>query len=285
MFWKLLKHELKSQSRILLLLSGIMLGVSVLGGVLVWVLMNQFDPMMASDDFMPVAFMILSMLFLILLIIMLSVYVYAVTILLIYRFYKRHFSDEGYLTFTLPVSTHQLLFSSGVCMLIWQIISQIVFFIGYAMIYGAFFVGMGSATGLTAAEWNIVWESMSELMSEMFLHGSTWLYIPLYIFAMITSSLSSIVLPMTSFTIGATLSKKHKLLVGIGIYVAMNMVITTATSFVSVFSIFSDMAISVSTAMPSMYITLLVTGLMGLAITVGGYFLTHHLMTKKLNLP
>ena len=48
-------------------------------------------------------------------------YAIAVPLLQYYGFYKQHFGNEGYFTFSLPVTTHQHVLSSAVCVLIWNL--------------------------------------------------------------------------------------------------------------------------------------------------------------------
>jgi len=292
MFRKLLKYEFKSQGKLLGLITASVLGASVLGGLLIWLLMSQVN-LTNMEEGITAIFMILSFLFFIMLVFVIAAYSTAVSILLIYRFYKRHFSDEGYLTFTLPVSTHQLLLSHSAHYAIWSLISVLVAFVALACLFVPFIGGYIAIFHDMLLEFSpadaqmfkegfaMMWEEMQFAWEQMLPKG----YMALTIAALPVSILSSIVKPMAAFTIGAVLSKKHKLLVGIGIYFGLDMVLSMVFSFFNMYSQFADMAIMVSTGEMSMYTTLIVTIVLNLAIAVGGYFLTHHLMSKKLNLP
>jgi len=78
------------------------------------------------------------------------------------------------------------------------------------------------------------------------------------------------------------MAKKHKLLVAFGVYYALNMGVSIVTSVSSIYLLMSEyfmdgsMTLMLSTVMNSV---------LYLGLAIGGYFLMHHLVDKKLNLP
>ena len=108
MFAKLLKHEWRSTREMLGILCLISLGASLLGGLTMCYLfyVNSHDGGGSN------ALEILSVLFMIAAMIALAVVGAAAVLVYMGRFYKSRFTDEGYLTFTLPVNTHQNLLAS-----------------------------------------------------------------------------------------------------------------------------------------------------------------------------
>ena len=70
----------------------------------------------------------------VLFIFMLAGVVYTVYILLAIRFYRNMFTDESYLTHTLPVRPGTLLFSHILTFCVWYIISMIVLFLSIALL-------------------------------------------------------------------------------------------------------------------------------------------------------
>jgi hypothetical protein len=90
---------------------------------------------------------------------------------------------------------------------------------------------------------------------------------------------------MTSITLGCVAAKKHKILASIGIYYAIGIGVGIVESILMVVP---------SIAMTSDYydqyytyssITLAITMGLQVAMMIGGYFLSTHLMKNKLNLP
>ncbi len=114
MLGKLLKYEFKATSRILIPLYLIMLITTGLNRLIL--LLDIFDgSLMIIPAIMQVLFI-------------LSIIAIFITsfLLMIYRFYKNLLSDEGYLMFTLPAKTHQLITSKYLATLAWLLISIII---------------------------------------------------------------------------------------------------------------------------------------------------------------
>ena len=114
MLIKLLKYELKATGRIMLSVYALLIVASV--GLAV-------NLRYSSDgEFQQLLTLLLLILFAISLI---AVFV-STAILIIGRFYKNLLRNEGYLMFSLPVSTWQLILSKLLCPLIWMICSLAV---------------------------------------------------------------------------------------------------------------------------------------------------------------
>lgn len=114
MLGKLLKYEFKATSRILIPLYLILLITTGINRLILQ--LDIFEgSLMIIPEIMKVLFM-------------LSVIAIFITsfLLMIYRFYKNLLSDEGYLMFTLPAKTHQLIMSKYFATLIWMFVSIII---------------------------------------------------------------------------------------------------------------------------------------------------------------
>ncbi len=121
MLGKLLKYEFKATSRILIPLYLILLITTGINRLIL--LLDIFEgSLMIIPAIMKALFM-------------LSVITIFITafILMIYRFYKNLLSDEGYLMFTLPAKTHQLIISKYLATLTWLLVS-IIIIIGSAVL-------------------------------------------------------------------------------------------------------------------------------------------------------
>ena len=126
MFAKLLKHEWRSTVGGPGGLCAAILSLGALSAACVTILFTNAGKL---ND-LTVGSLTLSLLFINLAIILCAV---AAGILLLVRFYRSRFTDQGYLTFTLPVKTHQILGATWLNMLIWTVISAVVVMICTAM--------------------------------------------------------------------------------------------------------------------------------------------------------
>lgn len=280
MFAKLLKHEFKSQAKLFLILSIAALIAGAVGGGMLSLFIHLVET--ETDSTASILGAIFSMLVMMFMIFAVVAYVIAVMIILVVRFYKHHFSDEGYLTFTLPASGHQLLLSSICNILIWQIISSIVAIISAALIMIPVFSLMSEEMGMTQLIFN---ESFLEMMySDLGIEYSGW-YAVLRIFSTVVTYIGGLMLMLTSVTIGSVIAKKHKILASIGIYYGINMAMSILTSILSFAALIGDVWVSENIESMSMYLSTGIPAVLYLVIAVGGYFLMHHLVSKKLNLP
>ncbi len=267
MFAKLLKHEWKSSSRILGILSLAALGVGVLGAIIIRIItgleMRQ-DAEMALE-------VVLSMTML-LLFLSLVAYAAAVEIILLYRFYKRKFTDEGYLTFTLPVNSHQIFLSSFLNIAAWMILSILVILVSVCImiLFGIDWSREGVVLGDPADLWTFY--------SDLYGSELTASDIILSLISPVVSFVSGIILPMSCLTIGSVVAKKHKILMAFVIGYGVTMVTGMVSGVLSAVSMLSTEYYSLT----SMYLVEIGTQLI---LCLGGYFLSTYLMSKKLNLP
>ena len=285
MFSKLLKHEWKANAGLMSILTLAVVGVGILGTIALRVLVNYGDAITQSESVLVLLLFPLTTLVFVSYM-GIAVYVAAVGFVLMYRFYKHKFTDEGYLTFTLPVKTNHIFLSSGLNMVIWTVISFLVALLMYAMMLlcgtaqeGLFnddIVEAFSSLGIFIDE---IGEEFTELMGAGF--------VPLLILNVLVVPLFSTVIAMTCVTLGAVVAKKHKILAIIGISYGVNMVLSILISVVTYLPLIIAAIIDPSMESPMLYITLtlILTFLLQAGITVGGYFLSTRLMKNKLNLP
>lgn len=285
MFSKLLKHEWKANVGLMSILTLAVVGVGILGTIALRVLVNYGDAITQSESVLVLLMFPLSTLVFVSYM-GIAVYVAAVGFVLMYRFYKHKFTDEGYLTFTLPVKTNHIFLSSGLNMVIWTVISFLVALLMYAMMLlcgtaqeGLFNDDIVEAFGSLGIFMDGIGEEFTELMGAGF--------VPLLILNVLVVPLFSSVIAMTCVTLGAVVAKKHKILAIIGISYGVNMVLSILLSVVTYLPLFIAVIIDPSMESPMLYITLtlILTFLLQAGITVGGYFLSTRLMKNKLNLP
>lgn len=280
MFAKLLKHEWRATRGIIALLCVIILisGLTI-GGTMHYLIgvdvANEAMVLSEEDDaatFEPMSDFAEVMCVLLIMAGFIAIAVCGAgsVFFLIYRFYKSRFTDEGYLTFTLPANHHQLLLSSFLNSSINMAIVILTAFLAFAMAVGLF---------LTAFPENLIWADVSmgmeqilqQLWASLLANGKE---IALAAFSAVVGCLSELMLLMLAVTIGALIAKKHKILAAVGVYYGISMV----QSF-----IYSLIAIKTTTA-EGVDMFLASPGVMGLITAVCGYFLMHYLTSKKLNL-
>ena len=288
MFAKLLKYEWKANAGLLTILSACALGVGLLGAGILRAIVYMSENML-SNELAAIATSSLSSM-MVFVVLALVAYALAVQFITLFRFYKNKFTDEGYLTFTLPVTSHQIFLSSFLNILAWLAISVFVLICAAAMMI---FIGLGEPI-----------EGMYEALGDIFINvdeGVDYIgqsmqgfgtFLGLSILEIFVAPVYAIVLLMTSITLGCVLAKKHKILATIGMYYVINMVVNIVSSIISmvptillVFNGMNDNDAFVDRYFVYMALTVGLTLLLQVGLAIGGYFWSTYLMKHKLNLP
>lgn len=286
MFSKLLKHEWKANWGLMSILALAAIGMALVGTIALRVLVNYGDMISESESFLVLLLFPLGMLVGVSFI-GLAIYAAAVSFVMMFRFYKNKFTDEGYMTFTLPVNTHQIFLSSALNMLIWWVIGIVlsVILLICMILFGTANDGLINMDIIRALQntegfWALMGEIYGQILGDSYgiLGLATLVVTPIY----------SVVLWMTCITLGAVVAKKHKILAAIGISYGASIALNIISSVVSVL----PSLILIGNPNPGevemqAYFTLssIMQLLILVGVTVGGYFLSTHLMKHKLNLP
>lgn len=265
MYSKLLKHDWRATRGMLGILCIICLGAALAGGATMRYLVWSSNT--AQSDLLVVA-NVLAMIACIFTILLCGA---AGVLLYIWRFYKSRYTDEGFLTFTLPVTTHQNLLSAMLntaigTVLLWLCIgvSGMVFLM----------IGMSGIEGFYSA----LWQELPQLLSEIF-RSEEVKYLWVMLLNILTGSLAELVILMLSVTIGAVIAKKHKILAALGSYYGIHLVLSFLTS-----ATFFSTVLYVTTDPGAMARIFSLNSAVMLVVAVGGYFLMHYLADRKLNL-
>ena len=154
------------------------------------------------------------------------------SIFVYYRFYKNLYTDEGYLTFTLPVKRSRILLSKTLNAIFWQSLHTILIF---ACLFIYFLISPPTADGalfntvLFSKGWDFTVMALSEYGGWIFAHGvSAMIFLSVSVFF-------SVALIQFCITVGAVWANKYKLLVGIGVYYIVNMGISLVFQIVGTF--------------------------------------------------
>lgn len=186
------------------------------------------------------------------------------------RFYKRCFTDEGYLTFTLPVTSHQILLSGIVNTVLGMLVVMVAAVVGVGIIFGLFMTAVPQEI-----LWADVWVSLKDAMAQVLLslrkNAGEFLMLGI---SGIAGAFASLIEVMLAITIGALIAKKHKIIAAVAVYYGINLVLGTVNSFLAMTAAFSQ---NLSWLLGS-------TAMLSCVAVAGGYFLMHWLISRKLNL-
>lgn len=204
------------------------------------------------------------------------------TILIFVRFYKNFFTDEGYLTFTLPVRRSQLINSKLIMSILVNFSTLLVFLIDIIFMLS---IGLGNEIILEEIPAELV-----KLFNLIDLKASIYIFIYTieFLIFLLLSSATATLFMFCCITFASIITKKAKVLTAIGIYYVATSVVSSITQFLYLFGIgaFSKWF----TGLPdNMYapivaaIALLIISFVGL-IGILLYLLMYWMLDRKLNL-
>lgn len=221
MLKKLLKYDFHSVFRYWWIAAISSLALSLLGSLCIKVL--------SANRELPLAINILSTLALILVFISYVAFALLSVILVYVRFYKNFFTDEGYLTFTLPVKRSHLLNSKLIMSTTTIILTVLVCAVNVTTMLC---IGLSEHvfTKEFGQELQLLWKTLTEELG---------LYLALYalegILLVVASVIFSSLFIFCCITFASIITKKAKVLCAIAIYYVANGVFTF---FVQLFSVF-----------------------------------------------
>lgn len=202
----------------------------------------------------------------------------ATTIYFLMRFYKNLYTDQGYLMHTLPVTSHQLILSKAFVMYIWQLISGCVMIVSILVLVNSLVLGI---------EHTSIFKEIFELTLELDDLDITFLDVLcglVVLLILIGAQVFSIMFGYLAISLGQ-LSKNHKLIASIGIYVGMQVALQMLSSILQLG--FNLAAINMKFEDISeglVFAILLLVAIIIFAADAGMYRGSNHIMKNKLNL-
>lgn len=271
MLGKLLKHEFKASGRLYLPIF-----IGVLFCAIVERILVEMESSVDDSIVLNIVFGVITAIFVIIII---SVSVSG-QFISIYRFHKSVFTDEGYLTNTLPVKSSSIIVSKLLIGVLYTILSYIVLFVsGFIMVAGDTLTNaiqfIKTGIGIENTQVGLV-EYILTLISDIPLTAV------LVIALIIASLFFNILMFYISFAIGNMVNNK-KVLLSVIIYIG----ITNVLSFVT-----SGIVILIDEGINTAGMSLISVGNLTLAIILAVivvlglvfYFVTNKIMKSKLNL-
>lgn len=201
------------------------------------------------------------------------------------HFYKSMYSDEGYLTHTLPVNSHQMLGCKILVNGLWYTAVLMLFMISlFCLCFSVMNVTYARSGGFWALPSNML-NYKDELVEVLVkLYGNHYI---LYLLMMLTGAFASIVMVFGAITIGQ-LSAKHKVMMSIVSYFAISIVSQLLSSILSIPFTMSNTLRMINDPGSVVRInytsTYMLTMAVNIALSVILYFLSNYIITRKLNL-
>ena len=145
------------------------------------------------------------------------------------HFYRNLMTDEGYLTFTLPVKTSEILWSKLLSAMTWTLISIVVIGLCVLMFVGLSCAGNGNGRELITDIYNGLHQ-----IFDMFRSKSGLLVFEMIIMGLAAMAFSILHIYL-ALVIGGVVSQKHKVLAGIGFYFVISIVVSVITAIAQYF--------------------------------------------------
>lgn len=260
MLGKLIKHEWKAVGKVLAIMHVALLLMAVIGKIMLSIdVLQKMEVMWVS---------------------LLGIYVLSVIavgvgthIYLAMRFYKNMYTDEGYLSFTLPVKPWEHIFSKTLISSIWILIDGVVIVASIFIL--VMYKGMGTE----------ILQGWNQFVAELTAGGMviSWKVIQV----VITAIISLVSIPLTyyfSISIGQ-LFNSHKMLAAVVVYFISVNVLQVVSTVISAGYLIVIPETVMETEMIDMFGGMLNIGLIEqIIVAVGFWLIINFIMNKKLNL-
>lgn len=212
MFGKLMKAEWRASRRVIGALCAVVLISGALLGLLGNLLLRESSGSWQLPGFVNVLFSLLSVAAALAVALSLAASVFYA----LWRYYRSRFTEEGYLTYTLPVNNHQLMLSSILASVLEILLVGLATVAAVAMAFGIF----AAELPWNEVDWGLVWSRFRELLSLRPVVGD----VLLVLLNMVLMFLATLLTLMLAVTIGATAAKKHPVLLAIAVYYGLSLV-------------------------------------------------------------
>ncbi len=290
MLGKLLRHEWKATWKLPFLLCLFIL-LSTAIGCLSFYIAGKNNNSLVSDSMLFIYTMVA-----VLILNMLVLFAGSISVMIYfpYRFYKSLFSDEGYLTNTLPVTADQLIFGKLICASFWMLIITLLsaggsFILTFSLIKNAYlFTGSGDLATFREALNPFISEILSGF--ENFMGISIPGFLTLVIITIVLSCISCILIPYLCLALGQ-LFRKHRVACAVGFYFAIFFTVQIVTGLISMPIIMGNIFKQISSTkdptglMGSIYLPSLIIAItLSVILSLVSFLVTRYILRKKLNL-
>ena len=289
MFRKVLKYDMAAIKRYWWMIAVVILAMSVIGSFVFRVVYTSAETMNEKDSLLLQLTVIAGSIFLFICIIAAFSSVLVTTVMTHLRYYRNFFTDEGYLTFTLPVRRKTLYLSKTVNSMLWSFAHALLLVVAAAIALTlAPIPEEGHFLNLTF--WDALFDGIAEIWHEI--GAWTLVYVFEFLLMYVCASAASVGLIQLCITIGSVVAKKQKLLASIGIYYAVNIGTSTVSQIavnIGVIFLMPGILVLVESATALVcYTSLALALLLGILIFAAFAMVLHFvalgLLERKLNL-
>lgn len=260
MFGKLMKAEWRASRRAIGALCAVVLISGALLGLLGNLLLREENGSWQLPGFVNVLFSLLSVAAVLAVALSLAASVFYA----LWRYYRSRFTEEGYLTYTLPVNNHQLMLSSILASVLEILLVGLATVAAVAVAFGIF----AAELPWNEVDWGLVWSRFEELLHGLHPVVGDVLMVLLNIVLMCLATLLTL---MLAVTIGATAAKKHPVLLAIAVYYGLSLIRMAAY-------------LNAADACASSGAALAALAGVNAAATLIAYFWMYYLTSRRLNL-
>ena len=289
MLKKLFKHDFRALSRTLFPLQ-----IGILGGGLVATILSALSIRLSESSWASAngsnllkgLLLAVSVTSAVLIGVAIMASLFVTLIFICYHFYRSFLSDEGYLTFTLPVKTSELLWSKLLVGMVWMLINGVVVMIAL-LIFSVF--GTTTNTLINMEVLNAFRMFFTDLLPQ----AAQYISIPLMIVEVIVISILALAAQLLqvyfAIIVGGQVAKKHRILAAIGMYLLINMGVGIISSVFMSFVTFGEGAMSLALNSAQEVGTFMTTifgwyGVLFAGLSVLFFLISKSILKKNLNL-
>ena len=273
MLGKLIKYEFKALYKKILL--------CVLGGMLIsllTLLLFQLAVTSGGNNIMLQLFWSSGMIFTVLALAAVGI---LTLVFIIQRFYTNLYKDEGYLSFSLPVTPSQQLWAKLISGAFWTVISGAGVIVSFGLLFGGIIQAAGNYTGENIFAY--ITTSIEYILSVTGIQPG--LFVAELLVSLLISVFSNMMIIYLCITLGSAVAAKHKVLIAILLYFAITMGLSWVTGLVNI--IVAGISFN---GMPALeaggayHIVTAVNSALYICIFGAAFGICKSIMTKRLNL-
>lgn len=270
MLMTMLKHEWKATWKMLALLNIATLALALIGRIIL-IFESSIPEFIAAIYLVVFFFMIIAS-------------SCATFIILVLRYYRNLYTDEGYLTNTLPVSAATRLNAKIINHMAWFFLNILCIIAAFAIFVSAEVPMSDMWTGIT---------NVASMLPQFFAVNAALFWI-LMLVTMIISSLMTILMFYFSISVGCCFNT-HKVLASVVSYLITYVVLQIVSSIIMVVIglnygevLQADVPLNVAGTTPQLlpffHTTMIVAIVICVVVNIIFYLVSHYLLAKKLNL-
>ena len=193
-------------------------------------------------------------------------------LLMVYRFYKNYMTEEGYLMFTLPVTTGQLIWSKLIVAMVWALATTLV------MLAALTLAAVGSPNFVFSfPDLGEVWRYLQTQLST----GQIIAFIAEFAGIALFGTLGSFLMFYAAIALGHSFAN-HKIFLSVVFYLLFSLALQTVVSFGGVYGIIAAMESNFFEGDPRVWLhQLSLVGVGSMILFAAVFYIVTHLMLKK----